>query len=188
MNSLTNNFAFYIMQIVCSEGILLDGSKVPDKAQIEKSVLYPAFYFLEVEANCGEESVMGLLCVLADALCEFWCWKRETDCADFEICIRDGGVWRGLDGTYCFCPQFLRSYFYDANGLYSDADETDSFFYCFCCQGRCGQRDVDLHSSGCGRGRCGLVCDAGYGIAGCSLRIQRSAIGLRMEWKSRWKN
>ena len=46
MNSLTNHFAFFIIQIVCSEGILLGGSNVLDKAQIEKSVLYPAFLFL----------------------------------------------------------------------------------------------------------------------------------------------
>ncbi len=39
-----NNSAFYIMQAVCSEGILLGGSDMLDKAQIEKSVLYPAFF------------------------------------------------------------------------------------------------------------------------------------------------
>ena len=32
------------MQAACSEGILLGGSDMPDKAQIEKSVLYPAFF------------------------------------------------------------------------------------------------------------------------------------------------
>ncbi len=53
MNSLTNNFAFYIMQIVCSEGILLGGSNVLDKAQIEKSVLYPAFLFLRATSQAG---------------------------------------------------------------------------------------------------------------------------------------
>ena len=61
MNSLTNNFAFYIMQIVCSEGILLGGSNVLDKAQIEKSVLYPAFLFLGGGGILEEESVMGML-------------------------------------------------------------------------------------------------------------------------------
>ena len=32
------------MQAACSEGILLGGSDMLDKAQIEKSVLYPAFF------------------------------------------------------------------------------------------------------------------------------------------------
>ena len=41
-----NKSAFYIMQASCSEGILLGGSDMLDKAQIEKSVLYPAFLFL----------------------------------------------------------------------------------------------------------------------------------------------
>ena len=31
------------MQAACSEGVLLSGSDMLDKAQIEKSVLYPAF-------------------------------------------------------------------------------------------------------------------------------------------------
>ena len=45
LRSMTLRFysAFYIMQAACSEGILLGGSDMPDKAQIEKSVLYPAF-------------------------------------------------------------------------------------------------------------------------------------------------
>lgn len=38
---------------------MLRRSNVLDKAQIEKSVLYPAFLF--GEADYGEESVMGLL-------------------------------------------------------------------------------------------------------------------------------
>ena len=60
MISLTNNFAFYIMQIVCSEGILLGGRNMLDKAQIEKSVLYPAFLFLESKKRSEEiREMMG---------------------------------------------------------------------------------------------------------------------------------
>lgn len=51
MNSLINNFVFYIMQIVCSEGILLGGSNLLDKAQIEKSVFYPAFFIFRMNAE-----------------------------------------------------------------------------------------------------------------------------------------
>ena len=41
---LDKQFCFlYNAIIVSSEGILLSGSNVLDKAQIEKSVLYPAF-------------------------------------------------------------------------------------------------------------------------------------------------
>ena len=42
-----NNSVFYIMKVACSEGILLGGSDMLDKAQIEKSVLYPVFLLLE---------------------------------------------------------------------------------------------------------------------------------------------
>lgn len=50
-----NNSAYYnyIMQAACSEGILLGGSDMLDKAQIEKSVLYPAFYFWETKRQEG---------------------------------------------------------------------------------------------------------------------------------------
>lgn len=48
--NLTKTVCFYIMQMNCSEGILLVGSNTLDKAQIEKSVLYPAFFtFWEVK-------------------------------------------------------------------------------------------------------------------------------------------
>lgn len=40
---------------------MLRRSNVLDKAQIERSVLYPVFYFGEAEGNYGEENVMGLL-------------------------------------------------------------------------------------------------------------------------------
>ncbi len=50
-----NNSAFYIMQTACSEGILLGGSDMLDKAQIEKSVLYPAFLFLRSKKKSREE-------------------------------------------------------------------------------------------------------------------------------------
>ena len=43
--NLTKTVCFYIIQTNCSEGILLVGSNTLDKAQIEKSVLYPAFLF-----------------------------------------------------------------------------------------------------------------------------------------------
>lgn len=49
------------MIIISSEGILLRRSNVLDKAQIERSVLYPVFYFGETEGNYGDENVMGLL-------------------------------------------------------------------------------------------------------------------------------
>ncbi len=48
--NLTKTVCFYIIQTNCSEGILLAGSNTLDKAQIEKSVLYPAFFvFWEVK-------------------------------------------------------------------------------------------------------------------------------------------
>ena len=43
------------MQAACSEGILLGGSDMLDKAQIEKSVLYPAFL------HFGEQNIRDLL-------------------------------------------------------------------------------------------------------------------------------
>ena len=55
MNYLTNSFVFYIMRVVCSEGVLLTGSDMLDKAQIEKSVLYPAFL------HFGEQNIRDLL-------------------------------------------------------------------------------------------------------------------------------
>lgn len=87
---------------------------------ILKSICITGFSTFFIDVAMG---ILTMLClqhrpgVPADALCEFWRRKRETDCADFEICIRNGGgVWRGLDSTCYFCPQFLRPYFYDANG------------------------------------------------------------------------
>ena len=62
MNYLTNSFVFYIMRVVCSEGVLLTGSGMLDKAQIEKSVLYPAFlHFGEWRGIDEEENVRDLL-------------------------------------------------------------------------------------------------------------------------------
>ena len=43
------------MQATCSEGILLGGSNMLDKAQIEKSVLYPAFLLLGSKKRSEEE-------------------------------------------------------------------------------------------------------------------------------------
>ncbi len=46
LNWLDKQLSFlYNTIVVRSEGILLRGSNVLDKAQIEKSVLYPAFLF-----------------------------------------------------------------------------------------------------------------------------------------------
>ncbi len=62
MNYLTNSFVFYIMRVVCSEGVLLTGSDMLDKAQIEKSVLYPAFlHFGERRGINEEENIRDLL-------------------------------------------------------------------------------------------------------------------------------
>ena len=54
-----NNSAFYIMQTACSEGILLGGSDMLDKAQIEKSVLYPAFLLLGNKKRLGGRKRYG---------------------------------------------------------------------------------------------------------------------------------
>ena len=59
MNYLTNSFVFYIMRVVCSEGVLLTGSDMLDKAQIEKSVLYPAFLLLGNKKRLGGRKRYG---------------------------------------------------------------------------------------------------------------------------------
>lgn len=47
------------MQAACSEGILLGGSDILDKAQIEKSVLYPAFLLLGNKKRLGGRKRYG---------------------------------------------------------------------------------------------------------------------------------
>ena len=60
--NLTKTVCFYIIQTNCSEGILLVGSNTLDKAQIEKSVLYPAFlHFGERRGINEEENIRDLL-------------------------------------------------------------------------------------------------------------------------------
>ncbi len=61
------------MQATCSEGILLGGSNMLDKAQIEKSVLYPAFLLLGSKKRSEEErNDMDLLTSKIKWFCAFY--------------------------------------------------------------------------------------------------------------------